>query len=80
MKKIAEELLKIAREINGVQTGLSEKDVHEFYKTIRDGEYIKTHRCKVCWPDVTKVDNGFLPVEEYPKYPHSRWCPFRGKF
>lgn len=46
-----------------------------YYRAYDD---IWLHRCSVCWPEVTKVDNGFVPLTQ--EYPHKDDCPLKGKF
>lgn len=38
----------------------------------------KMHRCKFCWTEVDKTDNGFKPFEQ--PYPHSNDCPYKEAF
>ena len=36
------------------------------------------HRCRFCWMEVDKTDNGFKPAGK--SYPHAAGCPHIGKF
>lgn len=38
----------------------------------------KMHRCKFCWTEVDKTDNGFKPFSQ--PYPHSDNCPYKESF
>jgi hypothetical protein len=46
----------------------------EITRTVRNGQSVNMHRCELCWPLVSTIDNGFklvaLPVV------HAKGCPF----
>lgn len=47
--------------------------MHEI-KTIRDGKLVSMHKCSLCWPFVSKTDNGYVIVTQ--PVTHAVGCPY----
>jgi hypothetical protein len=60
-----------------LRTARAETSAREFY-TRTNGEQEKVHHCREKRTRRSKIDNGFVPVNQH--YPHFEHCQQAGKF